>query len=121
VSDGGDIESAQHLFISCGIFGSLLVVSSVVDWIFVSGSPESLRPFSSIYLFIRWTPSTTLLSAAHLTLICLGCLKERNRKLFRNSEKSLPQLLNKVKLYFYQWLKTMNITLISNYHMWWSN
>jgi hypothetical protein len=37
--------------------------------------------------------------------------------LFRNSELSKPQLLDKVKLYLYQWLKTTNFNLVSNYHI----
>jgi hypothetical protein len=33
----------------------------------------------------------------------------------------LTQLLDKVKLYSFWWLKTTNISLISNYHSWWSS
>ncbi|GAU27954.1 hypothetical protein TSUD_146720 [Trifolium subterraneum] len=46
---------------------------------------------------------------------------ERNHRLFRNLEQSLPQLLDKVKLYSYWWLKTTISNLVSNYHNWWTS
>jgi hypothetical protein len=46
---------------------------------------------------------------------------ERNHRLFRDSTMSLPQMLDKVKLHSYLWLKTTNAILLSNYHSWWSS
>ncbi|KAK2383636.1 hypothetical protein QL285_071069 [Trifolium repens] len=54
-----------------------------------------------------------------LQLIWLLCVwivgNERIQRLFKNSEKSIPRLLDKVKLYSYRWLKSTNTTLVFNY------
>jgi hypothetical protein len=44
---------------------------------------------------------------------------ERDHKAFRNSENSVYQLLDKVKMFSYQWLRTTYVTLASNFHCWW--
>jgi hypothetical protein len=41
---------------------------------------------------------------------------ERNHRLFQHSESYVLQLVEKVKRYSYWWLKSTNITLVSNYH-----
>jgi hypothetical protein len=91
-----------------------LVASSVLDWFIVgrltnftylSGGMCAGQSFLQLiwhsYVWVMWN--------------------ERNQWLFRNSECTLLQLLDKVKLCSYRWVKTMNINLVSNYHSWWSN
>ncbi|GAU29681.1 hypothetical protein TSUD_53330 [Trifolium subterraneum] len=121
VAGCGGMETAQHLFIACSIFGSLW--SSVRSWIgFSSVDPHNLTDH-----FLQFTFSSGGLSVrrSFLQLTWLVCVwviwNERNQRLFRNSEQSLPQLLDKVKLYSYWWLKTTNINLVSNYHSWWTS
>jgi hypothetical protein len=41
--------------------------------------------------------------------------------LFWNSTNSAYQLLDKVKMFSYRWLKATNVTLVTNYYCWWSN
>ncbi|GAU46852.1 hypothetical protein TSUD_241610 [Trifolium subterraneum] len=62
-------------------------------------------------------------SRAHrsfMQLIWLACVwvvwTERNHRLFRGSTSSSPQLLDKIKLFSFRWLKTTNPTLVTNYH-----
>jgi len=55
-------------------------------------------------------------------LLCVWVLwNDRNDKLFRNKQSSLPHLLDKVKLYSLWWLKTSNVVFSFGTHNWWSN
>ncbi|MCH81957.1 kinesin-like protein [Trifolium medium] len=121
VAGCGGMESAQHLFLSCSIFCSLW--SSVRSWIGLT----SVDPHSLADHFLQFTYSSGGLRVrrSFLQLIWLLCVwviwNERNQRLFWNSEQSLPQLLDKVKLYSYWWLKSTNSNIVSNYHSWWSS
>ncbi|GAU46775.1 hypothetical protein TSUD_402860 [Trifolium subterraneum] len=121
VSGCGGVESAQHLFLSCTVFGSLW--SLVRSWIgFSSADSHHLSDH-----FVQFTYSFDGLRTrrSFSQLIWLACVwviwTERNQRLFRNSKCSLPQLLDKVKQFSYLWLKTTNCNLVSNYHSWWSS
>jgi hypothetical protein len=46
--------------------------------------------------------------------LCLGCMEWKKPETISNSEQYLSQMLDKVKLHFYQWLKTANTTLVLN-------
>ncbi|KAK2370489.1 hypothetical protein QL285_083537 [Trifolium repens] len=69
----GEAESAHHLFMSCGTFGSLWAL--VHSWIDIPvmeyTPPGSLR---SVYIFSRWFTGVTFFFAAHLPRLCLGCM-----------------------------------------------
>ncbi|MCI08555.1 heat-shock protein, partial [Trifolium medium] len=115
------VESSQHLFISCSTFGSLWAL--VRSWIgFSSVDPISLRDH-----FVQFTYLVGGLRArrSFLQLIWLTCVwimwTERNHILFRGSTNKLPHMLDKIKLFSYRWLKTTSVTLVSNYHNWWSS
>ncbi|MCI14720.1 heat-shock protein, partial [Trifolium medium] len=105
VTDCGGVESAQHLFLSCSMFGSLW--SSVRSWIGFTAVDHQNLPDH----FLQFTHSLGDLRErrSFLQLIWLACVwiiwNERNNRLFRNTAKSLPQLLDKVKLHSYWWLK----------------
>jgi hypothetical protein len=121
MSGCGRVESAQHLFIDCSTFGSLW--SLVRSWIdFSSVDPQNISDH-----FLQFTHSLGGLRArrSFLQLIWLLCVwvvwNERNCQLFRNSEMSMSQLLEKVKLHYFWWLKEQNINLVSNFHSWWSS
>ncbi|KAK2380885.1 hypothetical protein QL285_068539 [Trifolium repens] len=117
----GEVESAYHLFISCGTFGSLWTL--VRSWI---GIPvveyTSLRDH-----FVQFTRSTGGSQArrSFLQLVWLACVwvvwTERNHRLFRASVRTIPQLLDNIKLFSFRWLKATSATLASNCHSWWSS
>ncbi|KAK2360207.1 hypothetical protein QL285_085498 [Trifolium repens] len=120
VTGCGGAESAQHLFLTCGTFGSLWPL--VRAWIgFSSADPLSLSDH-----FVQFTHSAggPRVRRSFLQLVWLACVwvvwNERNLRVFHNSENSVHQLLDKVKLFSYRWLRTTNITLASNTHCWWS-
>jgi hypothetical protein len=46
VSGWSNIESAQHLFLSCSTFWFSLAVSSVMDWFFVDGLSKFIKSFN---------------------------------------------------------------------------
>jgi hypothetical protein len=117
----GGIETARHLFLSCSIFGSL--------W----GLVRSWIGFSAMYAssltdhFVQFTSSVGVLRArrSFLQLIWLACVwvvwDERNHRVFKNSANYVHQLLDKVKLFSYRWLRTTVVTLATNSHCWWSS
>ncbi|GAU37879.1 hypothetical protein TSUD_395630 [Trifolium subterraneum] len=120
VSGCGGIESAQHLFFTCGIFGSLW--SAVRLWIGFS-SMDHQNP-SCHFLHFVGALGERRARRSFLQLIWLACVwvlwNERNNRLFRNIAQTVPQMLDKVKLYSLWWLKTENETLVTNLHSWWS-
>jgi hypothetical protein len=93
----------------------------VLDWLCDGGSSKSCWSLCLVYLFSRWSPSASVLYATHLVGLCVDCVEWKKLLLFRNSANSLSQMLDKVKLISYRWLKTTNINLVSNYHSWWSS
>jgi hypothetical protein len=121
VSGCGGIVSTQHLFLSCSTFGSMWAL--VRSWIgFSAADAHTLSDH-----FVQFTSSVGGLRARHsfLQLILLACVwvvcNERNHRLFRNAASLVHHLLNKVKMFSFRWLKTTNVTLVSNYHSWWSD
>ncbi|GAU49411.1 hypothetical protein TSUD_407260 [Trifolium subterraneum] len=120
VSGCGDIETAQHLFFTCGIFGTLW--SAVRLWIGFS-SVDHHNP-SDHFLHFVGVLGERRARRSFLQLIWLACVwvlwNERNNRLFRNTTQTVPQMLDKVKLYSLWWLKTANGPLGANLHSWWS-
>jgi hypothetical protein len=121
VSGCGGIESARHLFLSCSTFCSLWAL--VRSWIGFSAVDAHVLPDH----FVQFTFSVGGLRArrSFLQLIWLVCVwvmwNETNRHLFRNASSPVHHLLDRVKMFSFRWLKTTNVTLVSNYHCWWSD
>jgi hypothetical protein len=116
VSGCGDIESAQHLFLSCSTFGSLWAL--VRSWIgFSSVDAHTLSDH-----FVQFTYSAGGLRArrSFLQVIWLACVwvvwTERNSRLFRDTASPVDHLLDKVKMFSFRWLKPASVTLGTNYH-----
>ncbi|GAU23552.1 hypothetical protein TSUD_40300 [Trifolium subterraneum] len=118
VSGCGEVESAQHLFLSCSTFGSL-----VSSWIGSSMVTAQILPDH----FIQFTCSAggSRARRSFMQLIWLACVwvvwTERNHRLFRGSANSLLHTLDKTKTFSYRWLKANSSTLALNCHSWWSN
>jgi hypothetical protein len=95
-----------------------LATSSGLDWLFDGGCTQPHK-FCSVH-----SECSAVLSAACLNCLCLGCVeweKPSSIQKFRESSIYIYQLLNKVKLYSYRWLRTTNVTLTFNIHCWWLN
>ncbi|PNX56241.1 hypothetical protein L195_g058110 [Trifolium pratense] len=117
----GVAESAYHLFLSCSVVGPLW--DFVRAWV---GIPlvdsTTLRDH-----FVQFTASAGVSRArrSFLQLIWLVCVwviwTERNHRLFKGSTSTPHLLLDKIKLFSFRCLKPTSITLVSNYHCWWSS
>ncbi|WJX94027.1 hypothetical protein P8452_75492 [Trifolium repens] len=121
VSGCGEVESAHHLFFSCGTFGSVWAL--VCSWFDIPMVEHtSLRDH-----FVQFTYSAGGSRARRslLQLIWLACVwvvwTERNHRLFRGSASTPTQMLDKIKLFSFRWLKATSVTLASNCHSWWSS
>jgi hypothetical protein len=121
VTGCGSIETAQHLFLSCSTFAPL--------WTLVRASIgfSAVDAYSLSDHFVQFTYSVGGLRArrSFLQLIWLACVwvvwNERNLRVFKNSATSVHQLLDKVKLFSYRWLRVTDASLATNFHHWWSS
>ncbi|GAU28865.1 hypothetical protein TSUD_293170 [Trifolium subterraneum] len=117
----GMAESAQHLFLSCSICGSLW--SLISSWI--GSSLVDSQALSEHFLQFISSAGDSRARRSFMQLIWLACVwvmwHERNQRLFRGSSNSLSQMLDKIKLLTYRWLKATNSNLALNYHSWWSS
>ncbi|CAJ2640326.1 unnamed protein product [Trifolium pratense] len=110
VSGCGDAEPAHHLFLTCSVFGSLW--SMVRAWIGSMAVDANSLPDH----FVQFTQSAGGQRAqwSFMQLIWLACVwilwHERNYRLFRNTTSFLHQMLDKVKLFSYWWLKSTNVS-----------
>ncbi|GAU23620.1 hypothetical protein TSUD_386090 [Trifolium subterraneum] len=97
VSGCGEVETAQHLFLSCSIFGSLWPLVSF--WIGSSLVTAQTLPDH----FVQFTNSAggSRARRSFMQLIWLACVwvvwTERNHRLFRGSANSLLHMLDKIK------------------------
>jgi hypothetical protein len=68
VSGCGEVEwNLLIIYLSHAASWLSMVVSAVMDWFLVGGSPKSAKPFLLVYSFIKWFTSTVLFLAAHLS------------------------------------------------------
>ncbi|RHN79618.1 putative reverse transcriptase zinc-binding domain-containing protein [Medicago truncatula] len=117
----GMMGDAKHLFLSCDFFGKLWY--GISHWlschiVFPEHVPDHLYQFGTLGGF-----SKNNRSAFHL--IWLSCVwviwLERNARVFHQTEASINQLLDKVKLQSYWWLKANRPSFVFSYHSWWLN
>jgi hypothetical protein len=118
VSGCGEVESANHLFLSCVTFGPFwALVRSCVGTLMVEHTSlrEHLVQFTSSAGGSRERRSFMQL----IWLVCAWVVwTERNHGLFRGSSSTLHLLMDKIKLLSFRWLKATSVTLASNCHSW---
>jgi len=121
VGGGGTIEDAKHLFLFCDFFGKLWY--GISHWlgyniVFPENVTGHLYQFGTFSGFSNSKHST-------LNLIWLSCVwviwLEMNARIFHQKEASFNQLLDKVKLQSYRWLKANRPSFVFSYHSWWLN
>ena len=109
------------MFLSCPLFGALW--SMVRVWLAVDGVDSHAIP-DHFMQFIQYAGGLKARrSLFHLIwLQCVWVLwNERNDRLFRGRNGSLPQLLDKVKSNSLRWLKASNVIFSFGTHNWWSS
>jgi hypothetical protein len=95
----GDVEYAQHLFVSCNFFGSLWFL--LRSWIgSLPVDPQHLidHPHQFIHSSGGSRAQRSFLQV--IWLLCVWVIwNNRNHRLFKDLEKSLSQLLDKIKIH----------------------
>lgn len=118
VSGCGEVEIAQYLFVSCPIFRELW--SHVREWVGVCGAD----PFSVSDHFLQFTylagGATSRRSFMQLLwLLCVWVVwNTRNNRQFNNTDISIHQMLEKVKINSYWWMKAANVVFVFGVHNW---
>ena len=121
VTGCGNDESSLHLFFHYEIFGALW--QHIRNWLGVSGADpfivnDHFFQFSNALGTMRTRRSFMQL----LWLLCGWILwNERNNKLFNNVQRSMLELLEKVKFNSLWWLKANNATFVFDTQRWWSD
>ncbi|GAU34505.1 hypothetical protein TSUD_388170 [Trifolium subterraneum] len=121
VSECGAVETAQHVFISCSMFGSLW--SLISTWI---GS-ASVTALTLSDHFVQFTISAggTRARRSFMQFIWLACVwvvwTEQNHRLFRGTTNSSLHMLDKIKIFSFMRLTAKSFTLALNRHSWWSS
>ncbi|CAJ2667177.1 unnamed protein product [Trifolium pratense] len=115
----GEVESAQHLFLSCSSFGLMWpIVSSWIGSSLVTAQnlPEHFVQFTS-------SAGGSRVRRSFMQLVWLACVwvmwTERNYRLFTGSANSVHHMLDKIKTFSFRWLKATSSTLALNCHSWW--
>jgi hypothetical protein len=117
VSGCGEVETAHHLFVSCPIFGKLWCL--VRAWVGVNGAD----PFYVPDHFLQFTNLAGVAASRRsfmqmLWLICVRVLwNARNNKQFNNTDIYIHQMLEKVKINSYWWLKAANAVHVLGVHI----
>jgi len=121
VTGCGGLETVDHLFLSCPVFAPLW--SMVRSWISISSADlDSLQDH-----LVHFIHSSGGLRArrSFMQLSWLCCVwvmwNERNNRGFKAEKNTIHQMLDKVKLHSFWWLKAYNVNLCLISHMWWSS
>jgi len=117
----GNVEDLNHLFLSCPSFGALWLLLRA--WLGVKGV-ESQVISDHFLQFIHYVGDLKLRRSFFHLIWLLGVWvlwNDRNDRLFRNKQSSIPHMLDKVKSSSLWWLKTSNVAFSFGTHNWWSN
>ncbi|CAJ2627870.1 unnamed protein product [Trifolium pratense] len=97
----GEVESAQHLFLSCSFYGSLW--SLVSSWI--GSSVVTAQTLSDHFIQFTDSAGGSRARRSFMQLIWLACVwvvwTERNHRLFKGSANSVHHMLDKIKTFSY--------------------
>jgi hypothetical protein len=80
---------------------------------------EHVIPFCPVYPFDKWFLCSSLILATSLVLLCLVMWHKRNSRIFKAKKLTINQMLKKVKVFSVWWIKTYNVNLGVNSHLWW--
>jgi hypothetical protein len=100
VTGCGGVETAHHLFMSCPVLASLWCL--VRDWVDTSWTD----PFQQ-----GATESSPLFHAASMVMLHLGGVARTNSRIFKANESTTLQMLDKVRVHFFWWMKAYNANI----------
>lgn len=121
VSGCGAVETAQHLFVSYPIFGELWL--HVRHWVGVSGAdPQDIADYFSQFIYFSGGAATRRSFMQLLWLLCVWVIwYECNNRHFNNNDNTVTQLLEKVQIHSYWWMKSANVVYVLGDHSWMSS
>jgi hypothetical protein len=112
VTGCGGVETAYHLFLFCPVFAPLW--SLVRSWVGVS-SADSLSIHDHFLQFV-YSAGGSQERLFFVQLLCLCCIwvvwLERNNIIFKAKESSVLQMVEKVKVHSFWWMKAYNVILV---------
>jgi len=101
VSRCGAVETCQHLFVSCPIFGELWL--RVHAWIGIDGADS--YDIADHFVQFSYLAEVTASKRSFMQLLWLLCISvlwfERNNRHFNNTESSIAQMVEKVQVHSY--------------------
>ena len=115
----GNIETANHLFLGCNLFGSVWYL--ICNWLGISFVPSGLL-FDH---FIQFSNLTGMPRYSHnyFQVIWVASIwaiwKDRNNCIFNNAVIDPHIILEKVKQVSFLWLSSNRIPLAFGFHDWW--
>jgi len=115
----GFIETADHLFLRCNLFGS--VWGLVCQWLGVTHvSPSSIPEHFLQFVHLAGLPHATNFYLKVIWLACVWALwKERNNCIFNNAGLDPLLVVQKVKLHSFFWLSLSFEPVDFGFHDWW--
>ena len=114
-------ETAEHLFLHCDISTDLW--NNVFNWLVISlVMPSFLRQhFMQFSKMAGWFRSSHLFfTTVWFATVWVLC-KERNYRIFQNTASTSVDLIEKVKLYSFVWLKSKEASFCYSFTDWWKH
>ncbi|GAU33103.1 hypothetical protein TSUD_259540 [Trifolium subterraneum] len=121
VTGCGEPETVNHLFLSCPVFAPLWTL--VRSWLGIG--PANAELLHDHFAQFVGSLGGSRNRRSFLQLVWLCCTSvlwhERNNRVFKAAGTTIQQMLHKVKVCTYWWLKAHNANLSINIHLWWSS
>ncbi|XP_024626847.1 uncharacterized protein [Medicago truncatula] len=115
----GNIETADHLFLGCNLFGSVWYL--ICNWLGICYVPSC--QLSDHFLQFSNMASMPRFSHTFFKVIWLASIwaiwKDRNNCIFKNAVIDPQIILEKVKRDSFFWLYSNRISLAFGFHDWW--
>jgi len=93
------------------------------SWVGIA-SAEPLCLLEHFYQFVYSVGGSSIIRS-FMQLIWLCCVwvlwNKRNSRVFKDTDHTVHQLVEKVKLHSFWWMKANNISIRHNFHMLWSS
>ena len=115
----GSAKTSTHLFLHCMHFS--LVWNHILQWLgVVTVLPNDITGhFNQFQHFGGVTKSRQSILQVIWLATVWEIWKDRNNKNFKATDSSILQVVDRIKLLTFKWLKVKFTTLPFNYHGWW--